>query len=99
MHIQKRFSQQSVSIKTCGVTLKAWMIMIQYHQMEGVSDGITFFAWDFAGEVQCTLNCLADVYCLYYRRSTLLHISVLSLRILCMFCVGELLMEKMVSKR
>ena len=62
------------------------------------SDGITFFAWDFAGEVRYTVNCIVDTYCLYCRRSTLLHISVLSLRIPCMFCVGELLMEKMVSK-
>jgi len=81
---------------TIGVDQDLWCYS---KNMDDVSDGITFFAWDFAGEVECILNCLADVYCLYYRRSTLLHISVSSLRILCMFCVGELLMEKMVFKR
>ena len=64
-----------------------------------VSDtiGITFYVWDFAGQVGGYIydNGVTIYTLAVYRRNTQPLISVLSLTILSMCCVGGHVMEKM----
>ena len=65
---------------------------------EGRTTGpsITFYAWDFAGQVLYRLVYAVPFMYFICRRNTLLLTSALSLKILCMFCVGGHAMRKKV---
>ena len=83
---------------TIGIDQDLWCYKKNRDVVRGISNtiSITFYVWDFAGQVGRYNYDTVQLYThTIYRRNTQLLISVLSLTGVSMCCVGGHVMEKM----